>query len=307
MDSGRRAERVRQKDERKMLVACTGVGQYGGNWLLYSTASIYNVADAIVISDGSPFGHFQDRYMSDLEKLDVEGKIRYVETDWKYPPHPYAVDLGLPIDEKDYSSGRVMKAATDEARKLGCDRILWYSPDHVFDESIKDAPRLTQYDSYRCHYYGMADFDTVIRFCSDEEYTKQLENPDFQSSIILMPKDAWMGGLEGCPGGVTAQFTVRHIWFGHCSDFSPKGWEETKENLEERGRYRAHILNRAGKFDHFWSPEEEGKWVADYVSGYLHSLQENREKGRKIGEKFGLPRPIRVVKEPFKYVKEGYP
>lgn len=289
-----------------MLVGCSGVGQYS-DWLLYSTASVYNVVDAIVIADGSPFGHFQDRYMRDLKRLDVEGKITFIEVDWKYPEHPYAEDLGLPIDKEDYSSGRVMKAATDEARKIGCDRILWYSPDHVFDESIRDAPKLTQYDSYRSHYYGMADFDTVIRFCSDEDYLKRLESPDFQSSIFLMPREGGFHGLEGQPSGVSAQTTVRHIWFGHYSDFSPKGWERTVEKLHERGRYRVHILNRAGKFDHFLSEEEEEEWVANYVNGYIHSVKDNRIKGRKVGEKLGLPRPIRVVKDPFKYVKEGHP
>lgn len=286
-----------------MLVACTGVGQYN-DWLLYSTASIYNVVDAIVIADGSPFGHFQDRYMNDFEKLDIEAKIKYVEVDWKYPPHPYAEDLGLPIDKDDFSSGRVMKAACDEARRLGCDRILAYAPDHVFDESVKATPKLPlNVDSYRCHYYEMLDFDKVPKVLSPEEYLRKLEDPTFSSCIFLMSQKGSFWGLEGSPAEVSEQKTIRYIWFGHYRDFSPKGWDRTVEYLTERGRYRVHIYNRAGKFDHFLTEKEEEEWIESYVRGYVHTLKNQETWG--IGEKLGLPRPIGAVKDSFKYVKDG--
>jgi len=306
MEARNRVKRVREENEGdNLLVACCGTGQYGSDWLLYSTASVYNVVDAIVISDGSPFGHFQDRYMADLERLDVEDKITFIEKEWKYPRHPYAEDLGLPIDDADFSSGRIMKAATDEARKLGATRLLWFSPDHVFDESLRDAPKLIGYDSYRAHYYEMVDFDKA-GFCqTDEQHRKDLDNPDFQSSIFLLPRDGWFHGLEGQPQGVSAQFTVRSIWFGHYCDFSPNGWNRTVEMLHERGRYRVHIYNRAGKFNHFLSEEEEKQWVKDYVGKYIHHLK-NCET-RAVHERFGLPRAIRAVKDPYKYVKEGWP
>lgn len=287
-----------------MLVGCTAVGGYW-DWVLYSTASIYNVVDKIVIADGSPFGHYTEKYIDSLEELDIEGKIKVIEEDWKYPPHPYVKDLGLPVDEKSFSSGRVMTAACDEARKLGCDKILFYAPDHVFDESIKDVSKLTKYDSYRCHYYEMLNWDRVPDVMSYVEYMNKLDDPNFSSCIFLMPREGYFWGLEGSPMGVSAQHVVRFIWFGHYRDFSPFGWYRTQQYLYERGRYRAHIYNRAGKFDHFFSPEEEDTWVKNYVDGFLNTLKNC--KTHEIGEPLGLPRPIRVVEDPYKYVKEGYP
>lgn len=286
-----------------MLVGCSGVGQYS-DWLLYSTASIYNVVDRIVISDGSPFGHFQERYIEDLERLDIENKITFIEEDWKYPRHPHAEDLGLPIDDDNYSSGRIMKSATDEARKLGATRLLWFSSDHVFDESVRCATKLTVHDSYRCHYYNMVGFNKAGFCWTDEYYSKKLGDPDFQSCIFLLPGNGWFHGLEGMPQGVTEQYTVRFVWFCHYVSFSPCGWSRTVEMLRERGKYRAHIYNRSGMFNRLLSEEEEECWVKDYVDKYVRLKDSG---SRDVGERFGLPRAARVVKDPYKYVEEGWP
>jgi len=291
-----------------LIVAVTTIGTYTAPWVEYGVASIYNVADAVLvvnggydINDPSIDDKMLQRESKALRRIDIHNKITEVHGTW---------DKAKRVDpEKEDLRARNWAIAYQHELTQSANAVLGIHGDQAFYPSAISIPsvNLNLYSGYQFFMYE--DFYYDLHHILHMPPEKQKQDPCSDAPIYWRPHPQDTSWRQGSPKINADQFPCHVVKAAHLRQIAPEGYD-LKQILFERYWHHNYGTSRIGE-------HPAGKLTLDQVIEIAKQQAKSVASGdgkisiydKRVRDRLTTPpRPPPVcLTDPLKYVEEGEP